>query len=45
VGALIAVPAAAVVQVIVEDVLIPWRRRHLAAEDTASHAPGSRQTS
>lgn len=32
VGALVAVPTAAVIQVIVEDVLIPWRRRHLAAE-------------
>jgi predicted PurR-regulated permease PerM len=42
VGALIAVPAAAVVQVIVEDVLIPWRRRHLtAAEAAASQAPDS----
>jgi predicted PurR-regulated permease PerM len=35
VGALVAVPAAAVVQVLVEDVLIPWRRRHLAAAEAA----------
>lgn len=30
VGALVAVPTAAVIQVIVEQVLIPWRRRQLA---------------
>lgn len=39
IGALIAVPAAAVVQVIVEDVLIPWRRRRLASAEAASGAP------
>ncbi len=33
VGAFIAVPAAAVVQVVVEDVLIPWRHRQLAAAE------------
>ncbi len=32
-GAFIAVPAAALVQVIVEDVLIPWRHRQLAAAE------------
>ena len=37
IGALVAVPAAAVIQVIVEDVLIPWRRRRVAlAEPTAN---------
>ena len=37
IGALVAVPAAAVIQVIVEDVLIPWRRRRVAlAEPTAA---------
>jgi predicted PurR-regulated permease PerM len=36
VGALVAVPAAAVVQVIVEDVLIPWRRRQLAPAEAAA---------
>jgi predicted PurR-regulated permease PerM len=37
IGALVAVPAAAVIQVIVEDVLIPWRRRRVAlAEPTAT---------
>lgn len=41
VGALIAVPAAAAVQVVVEDVLIPWRRRHLAAVEAVG-AHGSR---
>lgn len=35
VGALVAVPAAAVVQVIVEDVLIPWRRRRVALAEAA----------
>lgn len=35
VGALVAVPAAAIVQVIVEDVLIPWRRRRLAPAEVA----------
>jgi predicted PurR-regulated permease PerM len=35
IGALIAVPAAAVVQVIVEDVLIPWRRRQLVPAEAA----------
>ncbi len=33
VGAFIAVPAAAAVQVVVEDVLIPWRHRQLAAAE------------
>ena len=41
IGALIAVPAAAVVQVIVEDVLIPWRRRQLAAAEAAADPPMS----
>lgn len=36
VGALVAVPAAAVVQVVVEDVLIPWRRRQLAPAEHAA---------
>jgi len=36
IGALVAVPAAAVIQVVVEDVLIPWRRRRVAlGESTA----------
>ncbi|HEV2065638.1 MAG TPA: AI-2E family transporter [Thermomicrobiales bacterium] len=35
VGALVAVPAAAVVQVIVEDVLIPWRRRQVELAERA----------
>ena len=40
VGAFVAVPAAAVVQVIVEDVLIPWRRRQLApAEANLTMSP------
>lgn len=33
VGAFVAVPAAAVLQVVVEDVVIPWRRRQLAAAE------------
>lgn len=42
VGALVAVPTAAVIQVIVEDVLIPWRRRHLAPAEVL--AEGSHDT-
>ncbi len=39
-GALIAVPLAAVIQVLVEDVVIPWRRtRLLAAEDAYAVGP------
>ncbi len=34
-GALIAVPIAAVIQVIVEDVVLPWRRAQLAAVEEA----------
>lgn len=36
VGALIAVPAAAVLQVLVEYVVIPWRRRQLAPAEAAA---------
>lgn len=39
VGAFVAVPTAAVVQVIVEDVLIPWRRRRLSAVEAAIQQP------
>jgi predicted PurR-regulated permease PerM len=35
VGALVAVPAAAVIQVVIEDVLIPWRQRQLAPAEAA----------
>lgn len=40
IGALVAVPAAAIIQVIVEDVLIPWRRRRLAAAEPALNRDG-----
>lgn len=36
IGALVAVPAAAVIQVMVEDVFIPWRRRRLAIAESPS---------
>ncbi len=39
VGALIAVPSAAVVQVVVEDVLIPWRRRRVVAAEGTLNTP------
>jgi predicted PurR-regulated permease PerM len=43
IGALVAVPAAAVVQVVVEDVLIPWRRRHLAPAEAALSSAAERE--
>jgi predicted PurR-regulated permease PerM len=36
IGALVAVPTAAVIQVLVEQVLIPWRHRQIAAAEAAS---------
>jgi predicted PurR-regulated permease PerM len=38
-GAFIAVPSAAIVQTLVEDVVIPWRRRDLAADGVALPPP------
>jgi predicted PurR-regulated permease PerM len=34
-GAFVAVPAAAMVQVVFEEVIIPWRRRQLAPAEAA----------
>lgn len=44
-GAFVAVPAAAMVQVVFEEVIIPWRRRQLApAEATMASVPGAPPT-
>lgn len=39
-GAFVAVPAAAMVQVVFEEVIIPWRRRQLAPAEAAMEAAG-----
>ena len=38
-GAFVAVPVAAIVQILVEDVVVPWRRRAIAAEAPAPAGP------
>jgi putative permease len=40
-GAFIAVPSAAIIQTLVEDVVIPWRRRDLAADEVQAPLPPS----
>ena len=37
-GAFVAVPAAAMVQVVFEEVILPWRRRQLAPAEAAMHS-------
>jgi predicted PurR-regulated permease PerM len=43
IGAIVAVPAAAIVSVVIDDIVLPWRRGEIRREAEAEEAEGAAQ--